>query len=89
MREDITQNKTIILSNMPNLQEEDIFNYDINIYAPQGLKLSSILYGDHQLDESNLWDENALPISLFGINDFLDIDFKYISTSLLQIADFI
>ena len=33
MREDITQNKTIILSNMPNPQEEDIFNYDINIYV--------------------------------------------------------
>ena len=74
---------------MPNLQEKGIFNCNINIYAPQGLKSSSIPYEDYKLAEPNSWDGNTLPISLFSTNNFLDIDSKTISTSLLQMANFI
>jgi len=74
---------------MPNPQEKGIFNCNINIYASQGFKSSSIPYGDYKLVEPNSWDRNALPISLFSSNNFLDINSKTISTSLLQMAGFI
>jgi len=76
---------------MLNSQGEDMSNYSINMYNLQGFESFSILYGDHQLAKLNLWNGNVLLIFLFSTNDLLDIDFKDIdiSTSLLQMADFI
>ena len=54
--------------------------------SPQGLESSSIPYGDRQLTEPNSWDGN---IFLFSIIEFLDINSKNISTSLLHMANFI
>ena len=76
-------------SNMPNIQGEGVSNCIMNISRPQGLKSSSIPYGDKQPTEPNFWNGNILPISLFGTIEFLDINFKNISISLLCIADFI
>ena len=70
-------------SNIPNLQGESVFNYDINICALQSFESFSILYKDYQLGEPNSWNRNMLPISLFGINDFLNIDIKNSSLELI------
>lgn len=43
----------------------------------------------NQLTKPNLWDGAALPIFLFGTNEFVDIDTSNILTSLLRIANFI
>ena len=88
-REVNIHNKATIPSNMPNPQGEDVSNCGMNTCEPQGLESSSISYRDKQLAEPNSWNGKALPLSLFGTIEFLEIDSKNISTLLLCMADFI
>ena len=48
-----------------------------------------ILYNINQLVEPNTWDGEAYLISIFGTIEFLEIDFKNMSTSLLHMTNFI
>jgi len=48
-----------------------------------GLKMFSILYGNHQPVELNSWNGETHPLSIFGTNEFLEINSKNFSISLL------
>ena len=89
VRDNNTKNKATGPANMPNSHEEGVISINMNMCLPQGLDSSSIPYEENQPTKLRLWDGTALPISLFGTNEFIDIDMKNISTSLLQIADYI
>jgi len=78
-----TNNEVTILNNIPNPQGKGMANCNINICAPQGLKISSIPYRNYQLTEPNSWNGEAHPLFLFGNTDFLEIDSKNILTLLL------
>jgi len=42
-----------------------------------------------EITEPNSWDRAALPISLFGTNDFIEIDSNNILTLLFRIVNFV
>jgi len=58
-------------------------------YRLQGLKSSTIPYFVNQLVDLQLWDSSFCPISIFGINKYLEGDAKNITCSLYRIAAFI
>jgi len=49
-----------------------------NICAPQGLESLAIPYSDNQPVDSQSWDSNFCPISLFEIDKYLEDDAKNI-----------
>ena len=61
-------NEAAIPNNMLNLQGKGISNYNMNMYIPQEIKLSSIPYRDKQPAKLNSWNREALLISLFRTN---------------------
>jgi len=78
-----SNNEVTILNNMPNLQGGGMASNNMNMCTAQGLEMSSIPYKDYQLVEPNSWDGEAYPLSIFGTNEFLEINSKNFSTSLL------
>ena len=82
-REVNTNNKVTSLNNMLNPQDKGVAYCDLNIYVPQDIKTSSIPYEDHQLAELNSQDGEAYHLSIFGNNEFLEINSKNMQTSLL------
>jgi len=75
--------------NTPNPQGVCVNSTDTNTCFPQGFETSSIPYLENQPVESKSWDGIALPISLLGTNEFVEIDSSNISTSLYRMANFI
>ena len=75
--------------NTPNPQGECVNSTDTNTCFPQGFKTSSIFYLENQPVEPKSWDGAALPISLLGTNEFVEIDSSNISASLYRMANFI
>jgi len=66
------------------------YTTEINdIYTSQGLELSVILYTINQPANPQLWNNKFCPISLFGMNKYLEDDAKNIIYSLLRIVAFI
>ena len=61
----------------------------MNMCILQDFKTFLIPYKNHQLAELNSQDGKVYSLSIFGNNEFLEINSKNILTSLLQIADFI
>jgi len=59
------------------------------MYQPQELEISLILYSINQLANPNLWDNSTHPISIFGLNKYLDTDTNNIATSLHRTILFI
>ena len=71
------------------LQEGDKTNNATNICNSQKFVNVLILYNINQLVEPNTWDGEAYLISIFGTIEFLEIDFKNMSTLLLHMTNFI
>jgi len=84
-----TNNEVSILNNIFNPQGKSVVFNNPSISMPQGIETTSISYKNNYLVELNVWDGKAHSISIFGTIDFLNIDTKNISTSLLQMANFI
>jgi len=70
-------------------QGGDKINNATNICNSQKFVNVPILYNINQLVKLNAWDGEAYLISIFGTIEFLEIDFKNISTLLLHITNFI
>jgi len=60
-----------------------------NTCSTQGLEPSIIPYTANQPADSQLWDGNFCPISIFRINEYLEGDARNINCSLHRIAAFI
>ena len=60
-----------------------------NTSTTQGIKPSVIPYAVNQPADLQLWDSSFCPISLLGMNEFLDGDAKNITCSLLRMVTFI
>jgi len=84
-----TINKAIGLKNTLNPYGECVNNTNTNMYLPQGLNSSSILYLENQLAKPKSWNSIILHIFLFRTNEFIEIDSNNISMSFFRIADFI
>jgi len=60
-----------------------------NTCSTQGLEPSVIPYTANQPADSQLWDGNFCPISIFGMNEYLEGDARNINCSLHRISAFI
>ena len=60
-----------------------------NTSTAQGIKPSVIPYAVNQPADLQLWASSFCPISLFGMNEFLDGDAKNITCSLFRMVTFI
>ena len=82
-------NERPALNNLLCSQGGDKINNATNICNSQKFVNVPILYNINQLVKLNAWDGEAYLISIFGTIEFLEIDFKNISTLLLHITNFI
>ena len=60
-----------------------------NTYTSQSLELAAIPYSANQSVDSLLWNGNFCPISIFGINKYLDSNAKNIICLLYRMTIFI
>ena len=60
-----------------------------NTNIPYGLEPATIPYSANQPVDPQLWDGNFCPVSIFGINEYLDGDAKNIACSLYRMAAFV
>jgi len=60
-----------------------------NMYYPQGIEPSIILYSVNQSVDLQLWNSNFCLISIFNINESLEDNTKNIACSLYRMAFFI
>jgi len=81
--------KAIGSRNTPSSHRESVNNTDIDTCLIQEFDSSFIPYSENKLVKPKSWNGDALPISLFGTNKFIEINLKNISTLLLRMADFI
>ena len=84
-----SNNKTNIPSNTQNPYLENVTNCGINIYLPQSLNVSSILYRDKQLALPECWNGQNHPISIFSTSKSLIKDNNNIIKSLLRIVNYV
>lgn len=73
----------------PSPHREGVNNTDIDTCLIQEFDSSFIPYSENKPVKPKSWNGDALSISLFGTNEFIEIDLKNISTLLLRMADFI
>ena len=60
-----------------------------NTCSPKGLEPFTILYSINQPTDLQLWDSSFCPISIFGINEYLEDNAKNIAWLLYKMATFI
>jgi len=60
-----------------------------NIVTSQGPELLVISYTVNQPADPQLWNSNFCPISIFGINKYLEVNVKNITCSLHRIVTLI
>ena len=84
-------NEALALNNIPSLVPQDkskvINNPDI--YLQQDFYTVSLSYNINQLVKPNIQDDEAYPILIFKIMEFLEIDLKNIFTLLLHTTNYI
>lgn len=80
-------NEAIATESMPEPRNTDANNN--STCQPQGLEASVIPYSINQPADPQLWDGSFCPISIFGVNEYLEGDSKNIACSLYRIAAFI
>jgi len=76
------------INNLSNTQGRGMSN-EINTGFPQKFIEIQLLYNVNQATETNLWDGNFLPISLYDTLKHLLFDSKNIKESLKQITNYI
>ena len=82
-------NKVTAPNNISSPQGKSETINNTNIYPPQKVINILLLYDIYQLAEHNTWDGDAHFISVYSTIEFLDIDAKNMTISLLQMMNFI
>jgi len=82
-------NEAPALNNLPCSQGEGEANNITNTYNSQKFANVLILYDINQPVKLNAWDREAHLMFIFGTMEFLEINSKNMSTSLLHMANFI
>jgi len=82
-------NKATAIANIPEPQGGCVNELDPNTCQPHGLETSSIPYLINQPMDPRLWDDSVHSISIYGLNEHLEVDADNIATSLHRIVLFI